>query len=53
MELKSNYLKTLYKVDQNTGVHQNIINRKYDLLVDLADLEAYYFNNTPEQKLSK
>ena len=50
MELKSNYLKTLYKVDQNTGVHQNIINRKYDLLVDLAELEAYYFNNTSEAK---
>ena len=50
MELKSNYLKTLYKVDQNTVVHQNIINRKYDLLVDLAELEAYYFNNTSEAK---
>ena len=44
MELKSNYLKTLYILN-GSGENQHVINRKYELLKQLSDLEAYYLHD--------
>ena len=50
LALKSSYLKTLYKLDQNATVIRNVTERKYEVLLDLAELEAYYLNDTDEAK---
>ena len=43
-------MKTLYKLDQNATVIRNVTERKYEVLLDLAELEAYYLNDTDEAK---
>ena len=41
LELKSNYLQSLYKLNLSADMY-NVSKKKYELLKDLSDLEAYY-----------
>ena len=50
LALKSSYLKTLYKLDKNANVIRKVTERKYEVLLDLAELEAYYLNDIDEAK---
>ena len=50
MALKSSYLKTLYKLDKSANVIRKVTERKYEVLLDLAELEAYYLNDIDEAK---
>jgi len=49
LELKSNYLQSLYKLNVSSGMY-DLSKRKYELLKDLSDLEAYYLMDRKSAK---
>jgi tetratricopeptide (TPR) repeat protein len=48
-ELKSNYITTLSQLDISNNTFNNSI-RKYNLLVDLSEIEAYYLDDVSAAK---
>ena len=48
-ELKSSYLLTLNQLNTTKNVYNNIL-RKYDLLVDLSEIEAYFLKDIKSAK---
>ena len=49
LELKSNYLQSLYKLNVSSGMY-DLSKRKYELLKELSDLEAYYLMDRKSAK---
>ena len=48
-ELKANYLLALYQLNNNRNVYNNSL-RKYQLLVDLSEIEAYFLKDINSAK---
>ena len=48
-ELKSSYLLTLNQLNTTKNIYNNVL-RKYDLLVDLSEIEAYFLKDIKSAK---